>query len=136
MKNNIFKVKNVHLGLTSLTVIGVGLTYGFNPSKVLPFFFDFKVESVDLNNVFRAIMGLYLGLAIYWMIGVFKPELWWNATLISTIFMGGLAFGRIISIIIDGIPSAPFSIGTALEIIFMIWGIYNLSTQKNLIFNS
>jgi hypothetical protein len=136
MQNSIFKVKNLHLGLTSLTVIGVGLSYGISPNKVLPFFFDFKVESVDLNNVFRAIMGLYLGLAIYWMIGIFKLEHWWNATLISTIFMGGLAFGRIISIIIDGIPSAPFSIGTALEIIFMIWGIHNLTSQKFLIFNS
>lgn len=136
MKNNIVKGKNLHLGLTSITVIGVGLTYGINPSTVLPFFFDFKVETVDLNNVFRVVMGLYLGLAIYWMVGVFKPEHWRNATLISTIFMGGLAFGRIISIIIDGIPSAPFSIGTALEIIFMIWGINNLTTQKFLIFNS
>jgi hypothetical protein len=135
MKNNIFKVRNVHLELTSLTVIGVGLTYGINPSKILPFFFDFKVESIDLNNIFRAIMGLYLGLAIYWIIGVFKPEHWQDTTLISTIFMGGLAFGRIISILIDGIPSATFSIGIVLEIIFMIWGIYNLTTEKKLIFN-
>ena len=58
-KNNVFKIKNLHLGLTSLTVIGVGLTYGIYPNKILPFFFDFKVESIDLNNVFRAIMGSY-----------------------------------------------------------------------------
>ncbi|HAH55253.1 MAG TPA: DUF4345 domain-containing protein [Flavobacterium sp.] len=136
MKISILKVKNMHLGLTSLTVIGVGLSYGISPNKVLPFFFDFKVESVDLNNVFRAIMGLYIGLAIYWLIGIFKPEHWWNATLISSIFMGGLAFGRIISILIDGIPSAPFSIGSALEISYMILGVFNLTTQKFLIFNS
>lgn len=126
----------MHLGLTSLTVIGVGLSYGISPNKVLPFFFDFKVQTIDLNNVFRAIMGLYIGFAMYWIIGIVKPEYWRNATLVSIIFMGGLAFGRIISIIVDGIPSAPFSIGTALEIIFMIWGIYNLTSQKFLIFNS
>jgi hypothetical protein len=130
MKNNILKVKNLHLGLSSLTIIGVGLAYGINPNKILPFFFDFKVESVDLNNVFRAIMGLYLGLGMYWIIGIFKPEHWRNATIISTIFMGGLAFGRIISILLDGIPSSPFSIGTVLEILFMTWGIRNLKNEN------
>jgi hypothetical protein len=130
MKNNILKVKNLHLGLSSLTIIGVGLAYGINPNKILPFFFDFKVESVDLNNVFRAIMGLYLCLGMYWIIGIFKPEHWRNATIISTIFMGGLAFGRIISILLDGIPSSPFSIGTVFEILFMTWGIRNLKNEN------
>jgi hypothetical protein len=130
MKESIFKVKNLHLGLSSLTVIGVGLSYGVSPNNILSFFFDFKVDSVDLNNVFRAIMGLYLGLAIYWIIGIFKSEYWRNATLISVIFMGGLAFGRIISLLFDGIPSLPFSIGTVLEIVFMIWGIRNLKTEN------
>jgi len=126
MKNDIYKFKNLHLGLSSLTIIGVGLAYGICPNQILPFFFDFKVESVDLNNVFRAIMGLYLGLATYWLFGIFKSDYWKNATLICIIFMGGLAFGRIISIIFDGIPSLPFSIGTILEILFMFWGILNL----------
>jgi hypothetical protein len=130
MKNDVFKVKNLHLGLSSLIVIAVGLAYGINSSKVLPFFFDFKVESIDLSNVFRALMGLYLGLATYWIIGIFKIKHWRNATLMSTIFMGGLAFGRIISIIFDGIPSFAFSIGTVLEIMFMIWGIRNLKNVK------
>lgn len=130
MKANIFKIKNLHLGLSSLTVIGVGLAYGINPNKILPLFFDFKVESVDLKNVFRAIMGLYLGLSFYWAIAIFKQEYWRNATLISTIFMGTLAFGRIISIIFDGIPSLAFSIGTVLEILFMIWGIRNLQIKE------
>jgi hypothetical protein len=132
MKNSIYKLKNLHLGLSSLTVIGVGLAYGISPGQILPFFFDFKVDSVDLNNVFRAIMGLYLGLAIYWIFGIFKTEYWKNATLISVIFMGGLAFGRIISILLDGIPSLPFSIGTILEILFMFWGITNLKKKAKL----
>jgi hypothetical protein len=50
------------------------------------------VESVDLNIFFRAIMGLYLGLAKYWILGIIKPNHWLNATLTSTIFMGDLAF--------------------------------------------
>jgi hypothetical protein len=68
-------------------------------------------------------MGLYLGLTIYLIIGVFKDEYWKTATITSAIFMGGLAFGRIISIVFDGIPSIPFLIGTVLEVVF-IYGQY------------
>jgi sulfite exporter TauE/SafE len=126
MTNNALKIENLHLGFASVIVVIVGLSYGIYPNKLIPIFFDFKVESVDLKNVFRAIMGLYLGLVTFWIVGILKPEYWRNATLICTIFMGGLAFGRIISIIIDGIPSLAFSIGTLVEILFMVWGIKNL----------
>jgi len=104
-------IKNLHLASTSITIIIVGLTYGIYPNKILPLFFDFKVDSTDLNNIFRAIMGLYLGMAIYWLIGIYNTNYWQSATLTSIIFMVGLAFGRIISIITAGIPSIPFTIG-------------------------
>ncbi|WP_373550010.1 DUF4345 domain-containing protein [Haliscomenobacter sp.] len=126
MSNQIITHRNLHLGITSITIGLVGLTYGICPSKVLPLLFTFKVESVDLNHVFRATMGLYVGFATYWMIGIFKFEHWRNATLSSVIFMGGLAFGRMISIIIDGAPSIAFSLGAVAEIVLMLWGINNL----------
>jgi hypothetical protein len=93
---------------------------------VLPFLFDFKVESVDLNHVFRAMMGLYLGFATYWVIGIFKLEHWRHATLSNIVFMGGLGLGRMASIIVDGLPSVAFLIGTVVEILFMLWGVLNL----------
>jgi hypothetical protein len=40
--------------------------------------------------------------------------------------MGGLAAGRLLSIFVDGIPSKAFTVGTILEILFVIWGCYNL----------
>ena len=131
MGNNIYKIENLHLGLSSLVIIEVGLTYGINPNKILPLFLDFKVESTDLKNVFRAMMGLYLALAVYWIIGIFKPNYWYHATIASTFFMGGLAFGRIVSLIIDGIPSFAFVAGTILEIVLMFWGIRNLKIVNN-----
>lgn len=130
MSNQIIKLRNLHLGLASVTIGLVGLTYGLCPGKVLPLLFNFKVESVDLHHVFRATMGLYLGFTTYWIIGIFKLGHWRNATLTSIIFMGGLAFGRIVSIIIDGIPSAAFLIGTVVEILFMLWGIQNLKIES------
>jgi Domain of unknown function (DUF4345) len=127
VERKIWGHKNLYLGMSSIIVIIVGLAYGLYPQKLMPLFFDFKVETTDLSNVFRAIMGLYIGLGIYFIVGIKKQQYYKNATLICTIFMGGLAFGRIISIVIDGIPSPIFAIGTILELLFMIWGIRNLN---------
>ena len=128
MQDNTKLIKNLHLVISSFVIIIMGLLYGINPHKIVPLLFDFNVESVDLNNIFRAIMGLYIGMAIYWIIGIIKPSQWRNATLVNIIFMGGLAFGRIISFVIDGI-SIPYSKGLALELFFMIWGMYNLNKK-------
>jgi hypothetical protein len=128
MQDNTKLIKNLHLVISSFVIIIMGLLYGINPHKIVPLLFDFNVESVDLNNIFRAIMGLYIGMAIYWIIGIIKPSQWRNATLVNIIFMGGLAFGRIISFVIDGI-SIPYSKGLAIELFFMIWGMYNLSKK-------
>lgn len=126
MSNPIIQIRNLHLGIASLIITLVGLSYGLCPSLVLPLLFDFKVKSVDLSHVFRAMMGLYLGFASYWIIGVFRINYWRGATLSNIIFMGGLAFGRIVSILVDGIPSVLFLIGTIIEILFMLWGMNNL----------
>ena len=130
MSNQIISYRNLHLGITALVIGFVGLSYGLCPGKILPLLFDFKVESVDLRHVFRAVMGLYLAFASYWIIGIFKIEHWQHATISNIFFMGGLAFGRIVSIIVDGIPSTAFLTGTILEIMFMLWGIFNLKIES------
>jgi hypothetical protein len=79
-----------------------------------------------LKQVFRAMMGLYLGMVVFWLIGIFKPFYWRTATISNVFFMIGLALGRIISLIIDGIPSITFLIGLALELTLALWGMRNL----------
>ena len=69
------KIKNsikLHLGASAFIVIVVGLIYGIHPGKIMPLVFDFEVESLELKNMLRAIMGLYIGLGTYWIIGIFK----------------------------------------------------------------
>jgi len=44
--------------------------------------------------------------------------------------MAGLALGRIISILLDGIPSNIFLGGLTVEILLAIWGIINLKRYK------
>ncbi len=120
--------KKLHLGLSSFIVITVGIIYGANPTSILPYVFGFEVESLELKNIFRAIMGLYLAIGVFWIVGFVKPKYWHTATLANILFMGGLAFGRIVSTVFDGV-SSQFTIGLVLELFFMVWGIYNLNTS-------
>lgn len=123
-------LKSLHLSVSASVIFVVALIYGANPAYTLPFFFDFEVNSLELKNIFRALMGLYLGFAAYWVMGILNPQHWRSATISNVIFMGGLAFGRIISTIFDGI-SAQYIIGLVLELGFMGWGMYNLHRKTD-----
>lgn len=104
-------------------VVPFAFVYGFSPAESLPQLFDFTVETIDLKNVFRAIMGLYLGISAVWIMGIVKPHLWKTATILHIVFMLGLAFGRTMSFILDGIPSQSFVTGLILEFGLGIYGI-------------
>lgn len=126
MPKNILALKHLHLCISALAVIMIGLFYGLTPPKFLALLFDYQVATIDLHHVFKAIMGLYLAIATYWCIGIYKTAHWRNATITNIVFMGGLSFGRIISLAIDGLPSSAFLIGLVTELLFMSWGMYNL----------
>ena len=128
--------KNLHLLISVILILIIGLTYGICPDKILPKLFNFRVETTDLKHIFRALMGLYLGMSIIWIVGIVKPGFWIMATLTNIIFMGGLAIGRLLSLLIDGFPSTYFIIGLVLELMLAFWGILNLtwySRNTNLI---
>ena len=83
-------------------VLAVSLSYGLYPEITLKYLYDIEVNSANLANIFRAIMGLYIALSIFWVAGAFKKSLRLAALWSMTIFMTGIALGRILSIIIDG----------------------------------
>ena len=68
--------KHLQLLLSGVVVLLAGLVYGINPSKIVPFVLGFEVEVLELKNIFRAIMGIYLGLGIFLLIGAFNEKLW------------------------------------------------------------
>lgn len=124
--------KQLHLLLSAIVVILAALVYGAHPSEILPLFFDFQVENLELKNIFRAVMGLYLAFAAYWIMGIRNPVHWRGATISNVIFMGGLGAGRLLSTILDGV-SAQYTLGMILEFLMMAWGIYNLKHEQDLI---
>ena len=121
--------KNIHLLFSSilLTIVSFGYGFGYQIADV----FSFSVTSVDLENIFKAIMGLYLAMAGFWLYGVINPNYWKAATLVNILFMLGLAVGRTVSILLDGIPSDLWILGTIGEFVIGFWGIYNLRKYKS-----
>lgn len=105
--------------------------YGANPGKLLPLIFDFRVENLELKNIFRAVMGLYLAFGAYWFLGARQPVYWRSATVSNILFMGGLGAGRGISLLLDGV-SPQYTLGMILELLMMGWGIYNLKYEEEL----
>lgn len=118
--------KNLHLTVSILVIIPIALAYGLYPQMILPLLFDFKVDTINVANIFRAIMGLYLGMSVIWIMGTIKSKLWVTATITNITFMGGLMLGRLVSMIIDGFPGIYFLIGFVLELTLAIWGLKNL----------
>ena len=118
--------KNLHLSISAFLIIVIAFIYGLSPENFLPKLFAFKVDSTDLRQVFRAIMGLYLAMAGLWLIGIFKPAYWKTATISNICFMSGLAFGRVVSLMADGVPSIYFLLGLILESMLALWGIKNI----------
>lgn len=122
--------KNLHLLLSGFIVIAAGLVYGFNSPIIMPLTLGFEVEALSLKNIFWAIMGIYIGIGVFWLMGAFSRSLWKAATICNVLFMGGIALGRLISLSSDGIHPT-FIIATFLELTFMTWGLYNLKNYHS-----
>ena len=118
--------KNLHLAISVLLIVSIALVYGLLPDKILPELFDFTISTTDLSNIFRAMMGLYLGMAAFWIMGIIKSQIWVAATMANIFFMGGLAIGRIVSLLLDGTPDVYFLAGLFVETLLTVWGIRNL----------
>ncbi|WP_225318030.1 DUF4345 domain-containing protein [Flavobacterium luteum] len=127
MKNEKRIRKNLNLIISIFIVIPVALVYGFQPDLL----FDITINSIDEANIFKAIMGLYLCFSALWIIGILKPAFWKIATVSNMVFMLGLAFGRSISILSDGMPSTLFVLGTIGELVLGIYASYLLKKQKS-----
>ncbi|GAB7256119.1 DUF4345 domain-containing protein [uncultured Polaribacter sp.] len=116
----------IHLIISVLIVVPVSFTYGFNPGLQ----FDIQLQTIDEHNFFKAVMGLYLGFSLLWVLGVFKNEYLKTALITNAIFMLGLGFGRLLSFIFDGVPTFGYQFGTIAELLLGFYGIWVL-TNKN-----
>ena len=122
-KNSIkilFDVRNLHLTISIVIVSSVAIIYGFLPNVL----FDVTVITPDENSIFKALMGLYFAFATLWILGLVNKKYWLTATITNFLFMFGLAFGRMVSLLLDGIPTTIFLLGTMGEITLGCYALY------------
>jgi len=111
MKNRAFLI------FCAVGLVPIALGYGAKPSVSLDMLFGITVDTTNLTHIMRAVMGLYLGMVVFWLWGAFKPSMTGPALAGCAVFMLGLAAGRILSFIIDGMPHWLLVVYAVLEIV-------------------
>jgi len=122
-------IRQMFLLVVAIGLLPIALSYGLIPQKSLSYLFDITVSDPNGIHIFRAVMGLYLALIIFWLIGAFKVQVRQAALYSLIVFMFGLAAGRILSLIIDGMPHRLLAVYLVLELVFGVLGI--LLTKKS-----
>jgi hypothetical protein len=123
-------MKKLFLLVAGVFLIPVALSYGVDPAATLPMSMNVTVEGTDQTHIFRALMGLYLGMVTFCIIAAFTPE-WRHVAVIWAVFFAySLAIGRILSLIIDGIPSPMLLFYLAVELVVGTWGLILLIRER------
>jgi hypothetical protein len=117
-------LKNIHLLVSVAIVVPAAIIYG-SPS-LLPGYLQILANTTDLSNLLKAIMCLYLAIALVWLMGILQPQHWKAATQLNIVFMLALATGRFISMVIDGIPTAAYIFAVIAEYIIGLFAVYQL----------
>jgi hypothetical protein len=98
-------------------LVPIALGYGAKPAFTMGALFGIKVDTTNLTHILRAVMGLYLGMVVFWFWGAFKRSMAGPALAGCAVFMLGLAAGRILSFILDGMPHWLLIVYAGLEIV-------------------
>lgn len=116
--------------VSGISVIAIGLLYGITPKIILEGIVGLSVEDNELH-IFRAIMGLYCGVGGLLIVGSFHKEHIRSALLLETVFLGGLAGGRVLSFVVDGNFHWFAMLATSVEIsLFIICAVLLNKTQQ------
>jgi len=131
-KNKLQQSEKALLVISGIGLIPIALSYGLFPEITLPYLFDFSAENVNLKHIMRAVMGLYLAHAIFYFMGAFNLKYRKAAMYAVVVFMLGLASGRVLSIIVDGIPHFLLLIYLGIEASLGTMGVILIKKENDL----
>lgn len=110
--------------ISSIGLFPIALCYGLYPRTTLKRLYKLEVRTINMLNIFRAVMCLYLAFIVYWMLA-FWDFVDTKAALGSlTVFMLGLAVGRTVSWCVDGKANALLVLYLFLEIFLGCTGLF------------
>jgi hypothetical protein len=131
-KNSIEILEKSLLIITPICLALIGCGYLIN-TDFYPNTYGFSAKNLNSEHIYRAIGAMYCSMSLFWFLSL-KNKSWRKVVIISILFfMSGLAIGRIISIIFDGIPHTLLLIFLILELICFIqaWIVYQYKYSEN-----
>jgi hypothetical protein len=129
------KISQKFLVLTAVGLLPIALSYGAVPKNSLDWLFGIGIDGTNDTHIFRAIMGLYIALSAFWLLGAYSEKLTLPALYSLTVFMFGLAGGRILSLLVDGMPHWLLVVYFILEILFGVVGLVAIFQESKKVAN-
>lgn len=118
-------ITKIHLLISVIIVIPVAILYGFYPDALL----ELTPETLDEQNFNKAIMGIYMTFSALWTAALFNKAYLKTALISNVLFMLGLGFGRLMSVLVDGVPSNGYAFGLFGELFLGFYGLWVLKSQ-------
>jgi hypothetical protein len=119
----------VYLLTIAIGLFPIALSYGVDPASTLPKLFGFPVEAPNETQLFRVYMCLYIGMCVFCALAAFRRE-WQHVAMIwAIIFMVSLASGRVLSILLDGMPASLLNWYLVVEAAMAAFGLWILARQ-------
>jgi len=103
---SIDRAQRLFLLAMGLGLVPVALSYGAMPEQSLPFLYGMSDPDLPTRHVFRAVMGLYLGMICFWLAGALRSKLRIPALWTVFVFVTGIGLGRVLSLGLDGWPES------------------------------
>ena len=117
--------------LTAWGLMPLALSYGADPKSSHNFPFGIILDGANDTHIFLVIMGLYFALSAFLLLGAWKAKMTLPALYCLTVFMFGLAAGRVLSVVIYGNPHRLLFVYFVLEALFGAVGLVMiLQTSK------
>lgn len=115
--------------ISIIGLIPIILTYSYMQDKNLPKIYGIKISS-GVKHIFKAMSGLYFANGIVYILAVLGYIPIKTGLIVLITFMFGLAFGRLVSFLVDKEKRKLFIFYFLLEGVVGILGVFTLLTIK------
>jgi len=118
------QLKKACLTMAFVAVTIIVLLYGISPTWYAATFLGITDLNPNIAHILRAVTGLYLALAAFWLYSAFNDKYRNTDVLTTILFAGGLVAGRCVSLILDGQPAPVLLIYGAMELAVVVIGYW------------
>jgi hypothetical protein len=123
------QMKKAFLTFSFVAVTIFGLLYGISPRWYAATFLDITDLNLNFAHILRAVAGLYLALAAFWLYAAFHEKYRDAGILTAIVFAGGNVAGRCVSLIADGQPAPMLLVYLAAELGVVLVGLWVFRLQ-------